>query len=56
VEIHNVLAGEGVCIIEGKNIRYVPGVMGIMPADTVHRVVAGEQGLLLLATFCSPLV
>jgi quercetin dioxygenase-like cupin family protein len=56
VEIHDVISGEGTCTVAGKEIRYVPGVMGIMPADTVHRVVAGEQGILLLATFCPPLV
>jgi quercetin dioxygenase-like cupin family protein len=56
VEIHDVLAGAGTCTVAGKTIRYVPGVMGIMPADTVHRVEAGEQGLLLLATFSPPLV
>jgi quercetin dioxygenase-like cupin family protein len=56
VEIHDVVAGEGICSVAGKEIRYVPGVMGIMPADTMHRVVAGEEGLLLLATFSPPLV
>jgi quercetin dioxygenase-like cupin family protein len=56
VEIHDVISGEGTCTIAGKGIRYVPGIIGIMPADTVHRVVAGEQGLLLLATFSPPLV
>jgi quercetin dioxygenase-like cupin family protein len=55
VEIHDVLEGEGICTVAAKEIRYAAGVMGIMPADTVHRVVAGEQGLLLLATFSPPL-
>ncbi|HEX3001748.1 MAG TPA: cupin domain-containing protein [Methanoregula sp.] len=56
VEIHDVLDGEGVCRLEGIEIRYAPGVMGIMPADKVHRIDAGEHGMLLLATFCPPLV
>ncbi len=55
VEIHDVLEGEGSCRVAGKEIRYGPGIMGIMPADTVHRVDAGEKGLLLLATFSPPL-
>jgi quercetin dioxygenase-like cupin family protein len=55
VEVHDVLEGEGFCTVAGKEIRYVPGVIGIMPADTLHRVVAGKQGLLLLATFSPPL-
>lgn len=56
VEIHDVLSGEGTCICAGNEIPYVPGVMGIMPADTLHRIEAGERGLLLLATFSPPLV
>ena len=56
VEIHDVIAGEGTCTVAGKEIRYVPGTMGIMSADTVHRIDAGEEGLLLLATFSPPLV
>lgn len=56
VEIHDVLSGEGTCTLAGKEIPYTPGVLGIMPADTVHRIVAGDKGLLLLATFAPPLV
>lgn len=56
VEIHDVLDGEGSCILAGTEIEYRPGVVGIMPADTVHRVDAGDRGLLLLATFAPPLV
>lgn len=52
VEIHNVLTGEGRAVIAKKTIRHVPGVFGIMPAETMRRVVAGEQGILLPATFC----
>jgi quercetin dioxygenase-like cupin family protein len=55
VEIHDVISGEGTCTVAGKEIQYVPGIMGIMPADTLHRVDAGAEGLLLLATFCPPL-
>jgi quercetin dioxygenase-like cupin family protein len=56
VEIHDVLAGSGTCTVAEKKIRYFPGIMGIMPADTLHRVEAGAEGLLLLATFSPPLV
>lgn len=56
VEIHDVLAGSGTCSREGKTIAYVPGVTGVMPADIIHRVDAGGDGLLLLATFSPPLV
>lgn len=56
VEIHDVITGKGTCTLDGKEIPYLPGVVGIMPADTVHRVDAGEKGLFLLATFSPPLV
>lgn len=56
VEIHDVIYGEGTCVRAGTEIPYRPGVIGVMPADTLHRVVAGDRGLLLLATFSPPLV
>lgn len=56
VEIHDVLAGSGTCTLAGRVIPYAPGVVGVMPADQVHRVDAGKDGMLLLATFSPPLV
>ena len=56
VEIHDVLTGAGTCTLAGTVIPYTPGVVGVMPADQVHRIEAGEKGLLLLATFSPPLV
>lgn len=55
VEVHDVLEGKGTCTVTGKEIPYVPGIMGIVPADTIHRVDAATEGLLLLATFSPPL-
>ena len=56
VEIHDVIAGSGTCTLEGKELQYAPGILGIMPADRMHRIVAGANGMLLLATFSPPLV
>jgi quercetin dioxygenase-like cupin family protein len=56
VEIHDVLSGEGTCVLEGTALRYLPGTLGVMPADRVHRITAGPEGLLLLATFSPSLV
>ena len=56
VEIHDVIAGSGTCTLEGSVIPYCPGIVGVMPADQVHRVETGDEGLLLLATFSPPLV
>ncbi len=56
VEIHDVLEGTGTCTLAGTTISYIPGIVGVMPADQVHRVEAGDGGMLLLATFSPPLV
>jgi len=56
VEIHDVIAGSGTCTLKGSVIPYTPGIVGVMPADQVHRIEAGDGGLLLLATFSPPLV
>ena len=56
VEIHDVIAGSGICTLEGSVIPYAPGIISVMPADRVHRVEAGDGSLLLLATFSPPLV
>jgi quercetin dioxygenase-like cupin family protein len=56
VEIHDVLEGTGTCTLAGMTISYIPGVVGVMPADQVHRVEAGDGGMLLLAKFSPPLV
>lgn len=56
VEIHDVLKGSGSCVLDGVTIPYRPGIAAVMPADMVHRVDAGNEGLLLLATFSPPLV
>lgn len=54
VEIHDVFAGRGSCTLAGTSIPYNPGVVGVMPADKVHSVDAGDKGMLLLATFSPP--
>jgi quercetin dioxygenase-like cupin family protein len=51
IELHEVVGGEGVCRTEQGNIPYVPGTMGIMAAQSFHEVVAGDQGLFMLAKF-----
>jgi quercetin dioxygenase-like cupin family protein len=56
VEIHDVLTGEGTCTLAGTGLSYISGVVGVISADQVHRVEAGDKGLLLLATFVSSLV
>lgn len=56
IEVHDVLTGAGTCTLDERAILYRPGVAAVIPADQVHRVEAGDKGLLLLATFSPPLV
>ena len=50
-EIHEVIVGTADCLIDTKRVAYKPGDIAIIPNDTVHKVVAGEGGLYLMAKF-----
>lgn len=50
-ELHEILSGNGTCIIEQTTIFYKKGVVGFIPADLNHSVKAEKDGLLLLAKF-----
>ena len=51
LETHEVIAGSGICINEGKEILYKCGVISIMKMGKPHEVIAGEDGLYLFAKF-----
>ena len=51
LETHEVIAGRGVCINDGTELTYEPGVISIMPAKVPHQVNAGKDGLYLFAKF-----
>ncbi len=51
LETHEVFAGYGKCINDGKALDYEPGVISIMPAKVPHEVNAGPEGLYLFAKF-----
>lgn len=51
LETHEVIAGNGICINEGKEILYSCGVISIMKMGKPHEVIAGEDGLYLFAKF-----
>ncbi len=51
LETHEVIAGGGVCLNNGAEIAYAPGVISLMPAGVPHQVSAGADGLYLLAKF-----
>jgi quercetin dioxygenase-like cupin family protein len=50
-ELHEVVQGAGVAIIDGNELDYRPGKLAVIPAQTMHSVTASEQGLVLLAKF-----
>jgi mannose-6-phosphate isomerase-like protein (cupin superfamily) len=50
-ELHEVVEGEGVCMLDQREVRYYPGQMALIPQGTHHQVVASEKGLILLAKF-----
>lgn len=57
LELHEVASGAGRCAIAEKNVRYAPGICGLIPAGTPHsvRADAGED-LYILAKFAPALL
>ena len=51
LEIHEVIAGNGICINAGKELVYEQGVVSIMPEKVPHEVHAGSDGLYMFAKF-----
>jgi quercetin dioxygenase-like cupin family protein len=54
-EQHVVLSGTGEMTLDGQNRYYAPGDVAVIPQGHEHAVVAGRDGILLLATFSPPL-
>ncbi|MFH1035214.1 MAG: cupin domain-containing protein [Pseudomonadota bacterium] len=55
-ELHEVVAGRGVCQTMGQELEYIPGVSALMPPDVDHRIIAGDEGLWIMAKFMPALV
>lgn len=55
-EIHEVIYGDGDCRIAENKIAYKPGTVGVIPPNTEHKVVAGKDGLFILAKFTPALL
>ena len=51
VETHEVIAGSGICINDGVQFKYEPGVVSIFSVNLPHEVHAGTDGLFLFAKF-----
>jgi len=55
-ESHQVLDGDGALTLGGRRVRYVPGVMAVIPENVKHKVMAGDEDMYLLATFVPALL
>lgn len=51
IETHEVIAGNGICLNEGKEFIYEAGVIAILPAGISHEVLAYNDGLYIFAKF-----
>jgi quercetin dioxygenase-like cupin family protein len=56
MEVHEVVAGSGAMYMDGKEIGYSQGQVCIIPANTPHKVVAGKDGMYILAKFTPSLL
>jgi mannose-6-phosphate isomerase-like protein (cupin superfamily) len=50
-ELHEVVDGEGMFVLGLRETPYFPGRMAVIPKGAAHKVIAGKDGLLLLAKF-----
>ena len=55
-EIHEIVSGNAVGYLEGKEMTYTQGTTAVIPAGSKHRVVAGDQDLYIRAKFIPALV
>lgn len=51
LETHEVIAGSGMCLNNGKELEYSVGGISIFPMGIEHEIVAGSEGLCLFAKF-----
>ena len=56
LETHEIIAGTGICINNGAELVYEPGVISILPMGFPHEVKAGADGLYLFAKFIPALI
>ena len=55
-EYHHILEGEGTGYLDGRAMAYAPGKIAVIPKGANHKVVAGRDGILILATFLPALL
>lgn len=56
VELHEVVSGSGLCLMEDAETKYIPGVVLVIPAGSQHEVRAVESDLFMIARFAPALM
>ena len=56
LELHEVLSGKGVCLMDGRDTEYRPGVCLVIPVGERHTVAARDCDLHLMAKFTPALL
>lgn len=56
IEVHEVIEGSGTCFLANKLITYSIGSVALMPADVIHKITAGNDGMYILAKFSPALL
>jgi quercetin dioxygenase-like cupin family protein len=56
MEIHEVVAGNGKMYLDDKEIDYRQGQICVIPANMPHKVIAGVNGMYILAKFTPSLL
>jgi quercetin dioxygenase-like cupin family protein len=55
-EYHHILEGQGTGYLDGREMAYKQGKMAVIPKGVNHKVVAGREGIVILATFLPALL
>lgn len=56
LEIHEVIAGFGTLFLDKDEVTYDIGSISVIPANINHKVIAGNEGLYILAKFSPALL
>lgn len=51
IELNEVVSGKGTFYLGEKKIESIPGDMLVTPINAAHRVIAGQEGIMLFAIF-----
>ena len=56
LEIHEIVEGSGTCTLDGRTIPYSVGSIAVIPSNIKHEVIAGNEGIYILAKFSPALL